>query len=98
MHCTTQVQTSAESDTEHDVEPRTLTELNVSRIKIFVQNMSADGPFKVVTEADPHWYNRLLIELGLGLDDDMPGTSKSVTFYALLLAMSRLRFSSACLS
>ena len=40
-----------------DDERRLGTELNVRQIKSFVEDISKEGPFKVVTSADAFWYN-----------------------------------------
>ena len=67
-------------------------------VRPFVEKIANEGPtnaWTIIISTDPHWYNRVLIELNLsfGLSDERT----SITFFDLLLSLARLAFPSSCL-
>eukprot|EP01050_Picozoa_sp_SAG11_P025940 SAG11_NODE_6035_length_1405_cov_1.515314_1_plen_468_part_11 len=68
--------------------------LNVRRLKTFV--LKLEGQLSISASFDKFWYNRLLLELGIDVEQEHAGHVE-IQFHELLLALSKLRFGDDCL-
>lgn len=68
--------------------------MDASFIAVFVAELHC--VFGLIHRADPYWYNRVLLELGLTADDVLVPGRSSVTIHQMLKALCLIRFSTKC--
>eukprot|EP01052_Picozoa_sp_SAG31_P006997 SAG31_NODE_329_length_17643_cov_10.377793_2_plen_1951_part_00 len=69
--------------------------LNAKKLEFFVDRL--EGPLKNLIQTDPFWYNRLLVELDIDINDIVVRNDIHVEKEELLLALARMRYGNSCL-